>query len=118
MTSIWSVKCNGLATAGINRRGFQSTIRDNGDIVVASAFPARKLRKSRDIPVPEGFFVLPQDVPTPPGSKCPSLVQHAVTRDPPVPLRSQRVRPGRLEVVCRAGPAIRRRVQLPRCLLV
>ncbi|KXX74699.1 hypothetical protein MMYC01_207957, partial [Madurella mycetomatis] len=89
VTSIWSLRCNGLTTAGIiGNVEFQFTVRDNGDIVVAAVFPTRKLRKVRDIPVPEGFFVTPKEVVTPPGSKCPSPVQHATTRDPPVPLTS------------------------------
>ena len=89
MTSIWSVQCDGLATAGIiGSVEFQFTVRDNGDIVVASGFPARKLRKVRDIPVPKGFFVKPKAVVTPPGAKCPSPSQTAVTKNPPVPLTS------------------------------
>ncbi|KAK3313967.1 putative salivary secreted peptide [Apodospora peruviana] len=82
ITTVWSVQCNGLATAGIlGGAEFQFTVKDNGEIVLAATSP-RKLRKARDIPVPKGFFVKPKTVVIPPGSKCPSL-QHAVTKNPP-----------------------------------
>ncbi|KAK4102500.1 hypothetical protein N658DRAFT_469086 [Parathielavia hyrcaniae] len=90
VTTIWSVECGGLATAGIiGSVEFQFTVRDNGEIAVTSAFSAaRRLRKARDIHVPKGFYVKPKEVVTPPGSKCPSPVQHAVTKSPPVPQSS------------------------------
>ncbi|WYZ43924.1 hypothetical protein EsH8_VII_000360 [Colletotrichum jinshuiense] len=87
VTTIWSVECDGLATAGIlGGDSFQFVVKDNGDIVATSSRAARKSR--RDIPVPKGFYIQPRDVATPPGTKCASPVQHATTKTPPVPLTS------------------------------
>ncbi|KAK3367696.1 putative salivary secreted peptide [Podospora didyma] len=90
VTSVWSLQCDGLTTAGIlGGAEFQFSVKDSGDIVVITSPPAlRKLRKARDIPVPKGFLIKPKAVVTPPGSKCPSPVQHAVTKTPPRPVTS------------------------------
>ncbi|KAK3690523.1 putative salivary secreted peptide [Podospora appendiculata] len=86
VTTVWSVQCNGLATAGIiGGARFYFTVQSSG-VIVASTTPP--LRRKRDIPVPEGFYVMPAVVPTPAGSKCPSPVQHATTKNPPVPVTS------------------------------
>jgi hypothetical protein len=81
------VECDGLVSAGIiGGQRFQFTVKDDGDIVSTPSGGAAKAR--RDIPVPRGFYVQPREVETPPGTKCPSPVQHATTKNPPVPLSS------------------------------
>ncbi|KAK0610348.1 hypothetical protein B0T17DRAFT_584566 [Bombardia bombarda] len=88
ITTIWSVGCDGLATAGILGSGspFPFILRDNGDIAVSNPSSTRKSKSKRDIPIPSGFYVLPKIIPTPPGAKCPFDDQTAVTRTPPVPV--------------------------------
>ncbi len=80
------MECDGLATAGIvGGVRFQFSVKDNGDVIVTSTTQTSK--KTRDIPVPKGFYIKPKNPPvTPPGAKCPSTSQNAVTRVPPVPV--------------------------------
>ncbi|KAH8901662.1 hypothetical protein GQ53DRAFT_790105 [Thozetella sp. PMI_491] len=86
VTSIWSVECDSLTTAGIiGGIRFQFVVKTTGEIVATASAAARK---TRDIPVPEGFYIMPQATPTAPGSKCPSPEQHATTKNPPVPVTS------------------------------
>jgi hypothetical protein len=87
ITTIWSVTCDGLVTAGIiGGLEFQFTINNNGDVVATTFFPT--LKRVRDIPIPSGFYISPQKAPTPTVVlRCPAG-QHATNKNPPKPLYS------------------------------
>ncbi|TID00345.1 hypothetical protein CH35J_006417 [Colletotrichum higginsianum] len=87
VTTIWSVDCDGLVVSGIlSGESFQFFVNHNGDIVASSSTAPSKSR--RGLPVPKGFYIQAEAVETPPGTQCSSPVQHATTKNPPVPVSS------------------------------
>ncbi|KAL0934956.1 uncharacterized protein CTRU02_209547 [Colletotrichum truncatum] len=88
ITTIWSVECDGLTSAGIvGGESFDFIVTDNGDLIVLTSEQSKR-KNRRDIPVPKGFYVKPKEVETPPGTKCSNPAQHATSKSPPVPLTS------------------------------
>ena len=54
----------------MNGLEFHFTVTDDQRIVASTAAPASS---KRDIPVPEGFYVIPENIPQPPpGERCPA----------------------------------------------
>ncbi|KAK3951107.1 hypothetical protein QBC32DRAFT_315241 [Pseudoneurospora amorphoporcata] len=97
VTTIWSVQCNGLATAGIlGGIRFDFGIKDNGELTVGSYRAGRRRRSylSKDRrqrlqqSVPGGFYIMPKAVIVPPvgtiplgsGETCLSSEQQHVKR--------------------------------------
>ncbi|XWX00327.1 hypothetical protein V2A60_008347 [Cordyceps javanica] len=73
VTSVFSFTCKGRLTAGIvGGSQFHFSVTDD-QRVVATPGGAGKANNKRDIPVPEGFYVIPSDIPAaPPGQRCPN----------------------------------------------
>ncbi|KAK3937759.1 phospholipase A2 [Diplogelasinospora grovesii] len=80
ITTVWSVQCDGVTTAGIiGGEQFSFAINDNGEVVLSN----QGALKTRDIPVPKGFYVYPKNPPAPlNGPRCPNA-QHAAFKSPP-----------------------------------
>ncbi|KAK3994499.1 hypothetical protein QBC44DRAFT_340905 [Cladorrhinum sp. PSN332] len=86
ITSIWSVQCNGLATAGIiGGIQFKFQIDDRGSISWTGYLPPKTPPRDRKDVDALGFFVKPVELVTPPpGTGCISP-QIPVIRNPAVP---------------------------------
>ncbi|KAK1777689.1 hypothetical protein QBC45DRAFT_330097 [Copromyces sp. CBS 386.78] len=97
VTTIWSVQCNGLATAGIlGGIRFDFGIKDNGELAIGSyragrrrrSYLSKDRRQSLQQSVPGGFYIMPKAVIVPPvgtiplgsGETCLSSEQQHVKR--------------------------------------
>ncbi len=71
VTSVFSFTCKGRLTAGIvGGSEFHFALTDDQHVVVTSGSASKT---KRDIPVPDGFYVIPATIPgAPPGERCPA----------------------------------------------